>query len=106
LRFRTGQIVADNEAASLDAIVIEIELDGASLAVDQVVEDFGVVCGPEECHDSTVLWGFALSHPLSGNGTHTLTYRQIASAPGEDGFGGEWEAGVIFEATGTLAVDR
>jgi len=31
-----------------------------------------------------------------------LTYRHTASAAGQDGFGFSWEAGVIFESTGTL----
>lgn len=93
LLFRTGQLVTDGQAAVLDTITLEIILDGEALAVETAIEDTA---------EGTALSGYATSPPLSAGSLHTVTYRQTASEDGQDGFDNSWQAGVIFESTGTV----
>jgi hypothetical protein len=97
LLFRTGFAVTDDHVSVLDDITLEIVLDGEALVVETATEDT-----PE----GTILWGYASSHPLDPVSAHTVTYRHLASAAGEDGFGFSWDAGVVFESTATLVVGK
>jgi len=94
LLFRNGFSVSNENAEVLETITLEIVLDGELLAVETVTEPLG--------DDATVLWGYASSPPLSPGSMHTVTYRGSASEAGEDGFGGSWEQGILFEFTGTI----